>query len=293
MEERNPEKLPATVVAITGEELPSVPGLVRISVARRTLERVNWRNCHFKDFNALNTEFRECDFRYSYFERAYFRKAKFINCNFEGALFVDCNLKSSNFYGCDLKFARFQRSLVDLDDMIASLPAEPNIRQESLQNLRANAIDVGDYSSQSRLVLQEIEASKRHYRYALTGFDSYYRRKYLGYLPKFKAFLKLAGLQLSGLVWGHGEKSARLLASCTLLLAILTGLNFWAVLPTVSWTDTRGGLKIFEYVVREFLDMSPDPKFSGFAIVDYAAVVMRYVYIGLFISILYKSISHR
>lgn len=294
MDDRNPEKLPAPFVAVAGNEAaPNVPTIARLSVARRVLERVNWKNRYFKDFNALNTEFRECDFRYSYFERAYFRKAKFVSCNFEGAIFVDCNLKSSNFYGCDLKFARFQRSLVDLDDLIASLPAEPNIRQEILQNLRANAIEVGDYASQSRLILQEIEASKRHYRYALSGFDSYYRKKYLGYLPKFKALIHLAGLQLSGLVWGHGEKSGRLLISSAFLLALLTVVNFWSVLPTVSWSETNGGLKIFEYVVQQFLDMSPDPKFRGFAFVDYAAVVMRYVYIGLFISVLYKSISHR
>jgi uncharacterized protein YjbI with pentapeptide repeats len=187
MEERRSDKLPAPLVAIAGDdELPNVSSIARISVARKTIVRANWRNRHFKDFNALNTEFTDCDFRYSYFERAYFRKAKFTNCNFEGALFVDCNLKSSNFYGCDLKFARFQRTLVDLDDLIGSLPAEPNIRQEILQNLRANTIEVGDYASQSRLILQEVEASKRHYKYALSGFDSYYRRKYLGYLPKLR-----------------------------------------------------------------------------------------------------------
>jgi len=39
--------------------------------------------------------------------------------------------------------------------------------------------------------------------------------------------------------------------------------------------------------------MEPDKKFGGFVSIDYAVVIMRYVYIGLFISILYKSISHR
>jgi hypothetical protein len=291
MEDHSQDKLPTPLISFpAGEEIPLIN---RISLARKTISRADYKNRYFKDVNALDATFRDCDFRYSYFERAYFRNATFISCNFEGTVFLECNLKGSNFYGCDLKFARFQRTLVELDDLIASLPAEPNIRQEVLQNLRANAIEVGDFASQSRLILQEVEAAKRHYRYALSGLDSYYKKKYLGYLPKFKAFARLTCLQLSGLVWGHGEKSARLLFSSAFLLLLLTILNFWSVLPRVSWGETHSGFKIFEYVVQQFLDMSPDSRFRGFAFVDYAAVVMRYIYIGLFISVLYKSISHR
>lgn len=295
MNDQASDKTKATAVTLMPVEanLPAVPALLRISVARKTVARENWKNRHFKDFNALNTEFRNCDFRYSIFERAYFRKAKFVECNFEGAQFFDCNLKSSNFYNCDLKYTRFQKTLLELNDVIASLPAEPNIRQESLQNLRANMIEVGDYASQSRLILQEVEAAKRHYKYALVGFDSYYRKKYLGYLPKFRALVRLSLLHLSGLIWGHGEKPGRLLISSAAILIFLAGLNFWSVLQNVGWPETRGGGKILEYVVQLFLDMSPNPRFRGFEFVDYAVVIMRYIYIGLFISVLYKSISHR
>lgn len=282
-----------SIVATGKRYLPAIPPIIQISVSHKAIEGEVWKHCLFKDFNALKTEFKNCDFRYSHFERAYFRNAQFINCNFEGAFFVDCNFKGSNFDNCDIKYARFQRTLVELDDLIASLPAEPNIRQEMLKNLRANAIEVGDYASQSRLILQEIEAAKLHHRYALVGYDSYYKKKYLGYLPKAKAFFRLAGLHIGGLVWGHGEKSGRLLLSSTFLLLLLTGLNFWSVLPRVSWSETDSGLRILEYVVQQFLDMSPDVKFRGFVFVDYAAVLMRYLYIGLFISVLYKSISHR
>lgn len=287
-----PQSNPMTVVGLL-DEARDIPKILRVTLARKRMSRQNFRNLHFKDFNALEAEFQNCDFRYSIFERAYFRKAKFIECDFEGAQFFDCNLKSSNFYNCDLKYTRFKRTLLELDDLIASLPAEPNIRQECIQNLRANMIEVGDYTSQSRLILEEIEAAKRHYRYALTGFDSYYRKKYLGYLPKFRALTRLTCLQLSGLVWGHGEKSGRLLVSSALILLFLTGVNFWSVLQTVSWSETNAGLRILEYVLRLFLDMSPNPRFRGFELVDYAIVLMRYIYIGLFISVLYKSISHR
>jgi uncharacterized protein YjbI with pentapeptide repeats len=165
-DEKHP-KTPADVVNLKTDDAPQIPEINRITVSHRKIIRANWRNRLFKDFNALEAEFDDCDFRYSVFERAYFRDAKFTNCRFDGARFVDCNFKSANFYKCDLKFVQFQRCLLEVEDLIASLPSEPNIRREALQNLRANAAAVGDYGSQGPLILQEVEATKRHYHYGL------------------------------------------------------------------------------------------------------------------------------
>ena len=218
---------------------------------------------------------------------------KFTNCRFIGARFTDCNFKGANFYKCDLKFARFQRCLVNVRELMAALPSEPNIRREALQNLKANAVEVGDYASQSLLVLQEIEAMKRHYKYALTGFDTYYLNKYSTFISKFEAGMRLLWLQIGGLIWGHGEKPWRILISCFTLLSVCTFVNFWSVMPRVGWDESLQGLKVVEYIIRLFLNMSPDKNFSGYMTIDYLVVVMRFVYIGLFISMLYKSISHR
>lgn len=275
------------------KNLPIIPDIGRITISRKRVTKADWRNGSFIDFNALQAEFEDCDFRYSNFERAYFRDSKFTNCRFDGARFTDCNLKHARFYACDLKFVQFRRCLLDLDEVIASLPAEPNIRREALQNLRANAVEIGDYASQTRLVLQEVAATKRHYSYALNGYDSYYRNKYSGILSKIRAAAKLAGLHISGLIWGHGEKAGRLVISCSALICTLAFINFWNVMPRVGWNESGGGWNVLKYVVQLFLDMSADTKFKGFDIIDYAVVLMRYVYIGLFISILYKAISHR
>jgi hypothetical protein len=254
---------------------------------------VDWRHRNFKDFNGLAADFEGCDFRYSNFDRAYFRDARFTECHFDGARLVDCNFKGATFYKCDLKFVHFQRCLLDIREIVASLPPEPNIRREGLQNLRANAIEVGDIDSVGTLVLQEIEAAKRHYSYALYGFDTYYRRKYPTLLSKARAGVQLAWLLLGGLIWGHGEKPWRLLLSCLAILCILTLVNFWSVMPRVGWNESHGGLDITRYVIRLFLDMPLDSRFGGFVAIDYIVVLMRYAYIGLFISVLYKSISHR
>lgn len=292
-DETKRKSLSATIVALKPDELPTIPNVDRISVARQKIVRADWRNRDFKDFNARAAEFEDCDFRYSNFERAYFRDAKFTNCRFDGARFIDCNFKNANFYRCDLKFAHFQRCLVDVRELVASLPSEPNIRREGLQNLKANAIEVGDHASVGLLVLQEIEATKRHYSYALRGFDSYYRKKYPTFISKVRAGAKLWWLQLEGLIWGHGEKPWRLLFSCLVILAGFALLNFWSVMPRTGWNESHGGLDIIKYVFRLFLGMSTDQTFGGFVAIDYSVMIMRYVYIGLFISVLYKSISHR
>ena len=151
---------------------------------------------------------------------------------------------------------------------MAALPPEPNLRHEALQNLRANAVEIGDYASQRRLILQELKSAKLHYSYAVRGYSSYYKRKYAGFFPKLRAGLRLAGLHISDLVWGHGEKPSRLLWSCLFFLCVLTLINFWAVMPKVGWADSHGGLKPLEYVARLFLEMSTNERFQGYVVID-------------------------
>ena len=98
---------------------------------------------------------------------------------------------------------------------------------------------------------------------------------------------------LSGLIWGHGERPFRLLATCIGFILLMSLVNIWSIAPREGWTSLNGGIKSLEYVTGTFLGMETDTRFRGFRIVDYVAVLMRYLYVGLFISILYKSISRR
>jgi uncharacterized protein YjbI with pentapeptide repeats len=141
--EEQPSSHSAEIVTLNVNDL-SVPRVERVVVSHKRVFKADWKNRTFDNLNALGTQFEDCDFRYSIFSKAYFRDAKFTNCRFTGARFIDCNLKSANFYKCDLKFVQFQRCQLELDDLVASLPAEPNIRKEALQNLRANATEIGD-----------------------------------------------------------------------------------------------------------------------------------------------------
>ena len=188
---------------------------------------------------------------------------------------------------------QFQRCLLELEEILATLPAEPNIRRENLRSTEANAAEVGDYGAQSRLICKRLKPQNAIIATLCAVSTVTIKKKYGSIFAKARAAARLGGLHVNGLVWGHGEKSGRLFLSCLTLLGFLTLINFWSVMPRVGWEESNSGLKVFEYVVRLFLDMSPDPKFRGFTVVDYMAVLMRYIYIGLFISVFYKSISHR
>ncbi len=265
----------------------------RVAVPRTRHERLDLRNRRFADLNAKDATFVDCDFSYGVFERAYLHGATFERCRFVGCRFEDSNLRGTSFPACDFKYATVHRTLLDHEEMIASLPLEPNLRRDSLQNLRANAAEIGHFASQRAFVLAEVEAEIDHYSRAMRGRGDYYRRKYPGLLDRARAGASLCRLRLGGLVWGHGERPLRLLGSATALLLALSLVNLWSVLPRVGWTDTGSGLRVLGYCFDRLLDAGPDTKFRGFAIVDYALVLMRYLYVGLFISILSKSISHR
>lgn len=297
--ESNEPTLPASDPAqalgrVTRSDAPTLgKPIARVPLSRATHSWLDLKNRRFDDLNANQAIFVDCDFSYSVFERAYLRGAKFENCRFVGCRFMDSNLRGASFHICDFKYATFQRTLIDPTEMLAVLPLEPNLRRDSLQNLRANAAEIGDYASQRLFVLAEIEAHRDHLTRALKGSEDYYRRKYSSVLDKLRAFTALTRLRIGGAIWGHGERPFRMLVSATVLLVALTLVNFLAVLPRVSWADTHSGFEILRYSVDMLLDANPQAQFKGFFLVDYALIAMRYIYIGLFISVLSKSMSHR
>ena len=265
----------------------------RVAISGVRHEKLDLRHRRFDDMNANKSEFYDCDFSYSIFDRAYFHLAKFTNCKFIGCRFYDSNLRGASFPGCDFKYTIFHRTLLETKEMIAILPHEPNLKRDALQNLRANAAEIGNFSSQREFVLAEIDAAINHELRALKGTEDYYRRKYQGFLPKLQAALKYLGLRFGGLLWGHGERPLMLVVSAVIFIGVLSIINSWAVLPNVTWEETRSGMNIFRYCFDQFWGATPEAKFRGYLLIDYTLIGLRYLYIGLFISVLFKSISHR
>ena len=254
---------------------------------------IDFRNQHFVDLNAHKAEFSSCDFSYSIFERGYFRGSKFEGCNFTGARFYDSHLIGATYNQCDLSYAKFHRTLLEPLEIIATLPSQPNLRRDVLQNLRINSVETGDYDAQRSFVLEEILAKEDHYSRAFRGTDNYYRQKYNTVIDRALSGLQWLSLRFSGFLWGHGERPFKILASASLFLLGLTLLNFWHVLGHMYFKDTGWGIQILRYCFEVFLDISPNKKFHGFLFVNYLLVIMRYIYIGLFISVLFKRVCHR
>ena len=269
------------------------PTLNREFLSGQNFQNEKWRAKKFEFTNGKNAEFTDCDFSASIFENAYFRDAKFTNCQFTGCKFIDCNLNGARFYLCDLRFTQFHRTLLDVKELLAAIPSDPNMRKDSLQSLMANAAEVGDYANQRLIVLQGIEATKAHLKNIIWPPDSYYRQKYPDLLPKLGASWQLFWLKLSGFVWGNGERPRNIIISGSLFLLLLTLSNFWSVYTRVTWQESSASLRILAYTIALFLDLHPDQKFRGYLLVDYAIVIVRYLYIGLYISVLYRKISHR
>ena len=274
----------------------SVAAQIGSGISRERLSGGNqqdYTNRRFVDLNGAGGQFDGCDFSYAIFERAYFKSAEFRNCKFVGTRFIDCNFRSAKFLICDLNYADFNRTLIDAREIVPSLPEAPNQRREALKNLRANASATGDYDAIGMLTTEEVIAATEHHRRALFGTTSYYRAKYSSFWDKLKSAGHLAGYTVSRLVWGYGEKPLNIVISLTVLLLSFSLINFWAVLPSQTWAATSYGLAIIKYVVDLFLDLTPNTAFQGFLWVDYAVAILRYIYVGILVSILFKSISHR
>ncbi len=282
----------------SSEEDPKIPRINRINflntntkiIVKKEIQNKKWKQRIFDDLNGHKVHFKDCDFSYSIFRRGYFRNATFTNCRFVGCQFYDSNFRGTNFYLCDLRFVRFHRCQLDIESTIAALPPEPNIRQELLQNLRANAVEIGDFKSQRPLVLEEIATSKDHYWRAFIGSENHYREKYPSAFLKIGAGWEYLRLNVGTFVWGNGEKPLNIAISGISILLILTIINFYFLPTTHDWKSFFDALT---YSISTFFDIDTDQHFNGRVLVDYAIVSLRYIYVGLYISVLYKIISHR
>lgn len=265
----------------------------RSILPKSPLRDLDWRHREIDNLDAREITFTNCDFSYSIITNSYFFKAKFENCKFIGTKFIDCNLKSVIMITCNLLYVHFERCKIELKEIRANLPVTPNQRAETIKNLKANQISMGDFDDLSSLALEEMEVTKTHLKNIFESKISYYIQKYPSNLTKIKAFIEFHKLSAIGWFWGHGEKTENLAFSCLVLLIVywvVSVLNGIYSFGAISLGDAVGR---FDYILRLFLDMSVDAKYSGFVFLDYVIVLTRYIYLGLLISVLYKRISSR
>ncbi len=277
-----------------GAMIPAgVPTVNRTRLSGPTHANKNFQHSELHDTPGRKKTFKDCDFSYSVFYRCYFKEANFENCNFTGCRFYDCNFIDADFLSCDLKYALFERCQLDVPSVLSALPREPNLRRALIQNLRVNANAMGDFESQRLLVLAQVTATKDHLMRAVIGSQTYYRKKFPTSIDRMAAALRLAGVNVSGFTWGHGERIGSLAVSAVFILVMLSMFNLYALIPTYGWRG--GGImpQSLIYTFALFFDVPLQSEVSGFLFIDFIILIMRYIYFGLLVSMLYKSISHR
>jgi len=248
------------------------------------------------DVNGKNRKYKNVDFSYSIIERGYFHMATFEDCKFIGTRFIDSVFRSAEFRNCDFKYSDFSGTIVPSEQMFENLPDFPNNRRSLLQSLRKNAVSVGDYEAEKKIVLWEIAAKKDHLRSARQLITPYYKTKFGGWKKQTSVYLRSVGLWLENIIWGHGEKLFRFPLFLVGLSALLSVVHIICQTDIFSMT----GVEIFKIALDVFLELllklvnveiiNPT-KFNLF--ISVLIEVAKYLIWGVIAATLYRRLAHR
>ncbi|HDP3466012.1 TPA: pentapeptide repeat-containing protein [Pseudomonas aeruginosa] len=246
-----------------------------------------------------NPRVETCSFRSTVFVRCYFRNVTFVGCNFTAAKFIDCNFKESKFIDCVFNYSMFRRTIIDAKEIIPNLPREPNIQRDLLRNLRVDARELGNAEDESFYIRKEIAASEKFHLSAFLGKDRFYREKY-GHIERLGFFLQWCISKISGLVWGNGERPGRIAAFCLLLIIAMSAFIFLyngnSTELLTSGNATPVLLQALKLSTSEFLGIpyeATDYTLKIPFLFSVAAISLRYVIIGLLVSVFFRVFSRR
>lgn len=248
----------------------------------------------FEDVAGNDVVFKDVDFSYSRFVRGYFHKARFVNCDFTGCQFEGCNFREALFSQCDFKYARFDRTIVPVQEIIIAAPEWPNVRRELMRVLRANAESLGDMEAARAFVREEMKARREHLRRARDQQEEYYVRKYRGRWNQLRIRWQSLLLWLDRNLLGYGEHIGRaVLGACVLLIVV-------AVVQCIATADSTTSigaelwnfLDALRYVAYLLIDM-PDTAARHPEIIAVIVVILRYFLLGLLVAALFRTLSHR
>ncbi|ATH77932.1 hypothetical protein CLM76_10140 [Vreelandella venusta] len=240
-----------------------------------------------------------CTFRSTIFINCYFNGVVFTNCDFTSAKFIDCNLKDAKFVHCKFDYSYFRRSVVESAEILANLPREPNLCRDLLRVLRVDARELGNVEDESIYVRKEIEASNLFYLSAFNGRNKWYREKY-GSVDRVIFLFKWGQSKLSGFIWGNGEKPIRVLYSCVLTILIIALLLAFYGYGENQFEDFSGFSSNFVVSLRlsvsEFLAIPYNAESFSLKVpflISVFASLARYIFIGLLVSVMFRSFSRR
>jgi hypothetical protein len=248
----------------------------------------------FVDTGAIKITFENVDFSHCVFKNAYFKGCKFIECNFTGAQFESSNFRGSRFENCKFIFSVFRNTEISHKELLVNLSEWPNNNREWLRRLRINAESIGDVEAVKSFVKEEMLASREHLKKARAAKEGYYRKKYKRWDKRLTVYLDSIINYLDWHLWGHGEHPHKLAFT---ILGVISLSSVYVFLQNegVSIDAKMNDLLSIAWVIvtdvsQTFVGVKSTGVDNGLAAI---LSLVRYISLGLFTSVLYKSIGRR
>jgi hypothetical protein len=251
---------------------------------KEDLKDLNFERHELTRVYAVGLTFTDVSFKQSVIHECYFRNCVFKNCDFTGANISHTNFQGADFIGCTFNYANFQSTLIGIDPLSKNLPGWENTKLMLAKNLRMNYASIGDYNGVNFAIKVELEATMEHLKKAAFSREAYYRGKteYSGF-GRILYILKFVWFWFLDKLWGNGEKPIRMLVSIPLLLFLIVfifnvvlGQSFGASVKETSTVFFIGG-------TSNVLGIYASSVIS----------VLRYIVMGLFVSVLVRRLSRR
>ena len=154
----------------------------RLELRDKKIRHSVWVNVSLKQ-----AKFLKCDFSHAIFINCYLRGAQFTDCDFTGCRFVECNFRSSSVARCNLQYTRWEKTHIRRSTLLGNLPAQANLAQELLIQLRLNASSIGEYDDARYYLYQAEKRSREHFVEIIRCREDYYRDKYAVSLDRVSA----------------------------------------------------------------------------------------------------------
>ena len=204
-----PDELPTRDAFVANDDHPE------LELHDKTVQRAVWANVSVRTGN-----FSKCDFSYTTFINCYFRDASFRDCDFTGCRFVHCNFQSRSMLGCNFRYSRWEKTEVRRVLLLGNLPAQSNLAQKLLIQLRLNSASIGEYDDARYYLYEAEKKSREHYLEIMKCRNEYYRKKYAFSQERLMAPFRYARSWLNNVVWGYGEQPIRLSVSGLVLILV-------------------------------------------------------------------------
>jgi hypothetical protein len=186
-----------------------------------------------------NASLTRVNFHHSVFYDCYFRGAVLRDCVFTGCRFIGCEFQRTTMTGCDFRYAKWTRTTVPVEQVLMNLPEWENVRHALLQELRLNALSIGDGFAARRYLFRAMEASI-DFNWAIVKRKSHFyaNREKFGTRSWWKALGLILVRNIERYGWGYGEAPLRFAFTAVLWIALF-GIGYSALDPNVfGFTDS-------------------------------------------------------